>query len=241
MRIDKLLANTGYGSRKDVKKLLKTGSVRIDGETVKDGKVHVNPDRQEVTVAGVAVEYKPFVYLMLNKPKGVISATEDGQHKTVIDLLQPEDARYEPFPVGRLDKDTEGLLLLTNDGQFSHALMSPKRHVAKTYLAEVEGEVTEADVSHFHEGVELEDGYVTKPAHLVILERGSHSNVSLTITEGKYHQVKRMFAAVGKRVTALERIAIGPLQLDQQLKRGAYRELTEAEYEQLLGQEKKSS
>ncbi|MCM3714965.1 rRNA pseudouridine synthase [Alkalihalobacillus oceani] len=237
MRIDKLLANMGYGSRKDVKKLLKTGSVRIDGEIVKDGKVHVNPDRQEVTVAGDVVEYKPFIYFMMNKPKGVISATEDGQHKTVIDLLQPDDVFYDPFPVGRLDKDTEGLLLLTNDGQFSHALMSPKRHVEKTYLAEVEGEVTEADVGCFHKGVELEDGYVTKPAHLVILERGNLSKVALTITEGKYHQVKRMFAAVGKRVTALERIAIGPLKLDQQLKRGAYRELTEAEYDQLIGRE----
>ncbi|MDE5415661.1 pseudouridine synthase [Alkalihalobacterium chitinilyticum] len=231
MRIDKLLANVGFGTRKEVKKLLKTGVVHVDGEPVKDGKYHVKPDEQSVTVHGEPVEYKPYIYLMLNKPKGVISATEDNQHETVIDLLAFEHAVYEPFPVGRLDKDTEGFLILTNDGKLSHELMSPKKHVDKTYAATVRGEVTEEDVQKFKEGVELDDGYVTKPGHLVIREAGPISEIELTITEGKFHQVKRMFQAVGKKVLELKRISIGPLDLDSNLRLGEYREMTEEEIE----------
>ncbi|WP_209123927.1 pseudouridine synthase [Alkalihalobacillus sp. BA299] len=233
MRIDKLLANVGFGTRKEVKKLLKTGVVHVDGETVKDGKFHVDPDKQSVTVHGEQVEYKQYIYLMLNKPKGVISATEDNQHETVIDLLAFEHAIYEPFPVGRLDKDTEGFLILTNDGKLSHELMSPKKHVAKTYVATVKGEVTEEDVKKFKEGVELDDGYVTKPGHLVIREGGPISTIELTITEGKFHQVKRMFLAVGKKVLELKRISIGPLHLDPKLRLGEYREMTDEEVELL--------
>ncbi|TWI56907.1 pseudouridine synthase [Halalkalibacter nanhaiisediminis] len=233
MRIDKLLANMGYGTRKDVKKLLKGGIVRVNDELVKDGKVHVNPKEDSVTVQGELVEYKPFIYLIMNKPQGVISATEDMEHKTVIDLLREEHFLYEPFPVGRLDKDTEGLLLLTNDGQFSHALMSPKRHVPKTYVAEILGEVNERDIELFKQGVTLEDGYTTKPAELIINKQAQVSEITLTITEGKYHQVKRMFAAVGKKVTFLKRIKVGELVLDPTLERGAYRELTEEEYDLL--------
>ena len=199
MRIDKLLANMGYGSRKDVKILLKQGVVRVDDQPVKDAKRQVNLETERVTVQGEVVEYKPFVYLMMNKPAGVISATEDKVESTVVDLIDPSYAHYELFPVGRLDKDTTGLLLLTNDGAFNHALMSPRKHVDKVYVAEVDGEMTADDVRRFAEGVELEDGYTTKPARLELISKsGRRSTVRLTLSEGKYHQVKRMVAAVGK-------------------------------------------
>ncbi len=235
MRMDKLLANMGFGTRKDVKKLMKSGSVHVNGETVKEGKVHVDPDQDLITVFGEKVEYKSHIYLMMNKPQGVISATEDTEHETVIDLLLYEHAMFEPFPVGRLDKDTEGFLLITNDGQFSHALMSPKKHVPKTYVASVRGKVTEDDVKAFRSGVTLDDGYETKPGDLVILEQGPISEIELTITEGKYHQVKRMFEAVNKKVLTLKRTKIGTLSLDPELELGTYRELTEKEIDLLLG------
>ncbi|MFC4684300.1 MULTISPECIES: pseudouridine synthase [unclassified Exiguobacterium] len=230
MRIDKLLANMGYGSRKDVKILLKQGVVRVDDQPVKDAKRQVNLETERVTVQGEVVEYKPFVYLMMNKPAGVISATEDKVESTVVDLIDPSYAHYELFPVGRLDKDTTGLLLLTNDGAFNHALMSPRKHVDKVYVAEVDGEMTTDDVRHFAEGVELEDGYTTKPARLELISKsGRRSTVRLTLSEGKYHQVKRMIAAVGKHVERLERVQIGALELDPTLEPGAYRELSEEE------------
>ncbi|MCP8967503.1 pseudouridine synthase [Ectobacillus ponti] len=229
MRIDKILANMGYGSRKEVKKLLKESAVRVDGEVVKDAKQHVDPDRQEVTVYGQVVEYREYIYLLMNKPAGVISATEDDVHETVIDILEPEDAVFEPFPVGRLDKDTEGLLLLTNDGHLSHQLLSPKKHVPKTYYAHVRGRVTEEDMEAFKQGVTLDDGYETKPAELTILKPGEMSEIELVITEGKFHQVKRMFEAVGKKVIYLKRTKMGPLELDEDLELGQYRELDEEE------------
>lgn len=235
MRIDKLLANMGYGSRKDVKLLLKQGAVRIDDQPVKDAKRHVDTDSETVTVLGEPVEYRPFVYLMMNKPAGVISATEDKVESTVIELIDPAYAHYELFPVGRLDKDTTGLLLITNDGAFNHALMSPRKHVDKVYIAEVDGEMTVEDIRTFAEGVALEDGYTTKPARLEVLSQtGQTSVVRLTLSEGKYHQVKRMIAAVGKHVERLERVQIGSLELDESLQPGEYRELTEAEVEQFL-------
>ncbi|WP_078555555.1 pseudouridine synthase [Bacillus alkalicellulosilyticus] len=233
MRLDKLLANMGYGTRKEVKKVLKTGSVLVDGKAVKDGSVHIKPDEQEITIFGEEVHYKPFIYLMMNKPKGVISATEDREHETVIDLLAYEHALFEPFPVGRLDKDTEGFVLLTNDGKLAHELMSPKKHVPKTYVATVSGRVSEEDIVSFKQGVELDDGYVTKPGELVIHVPGEISKIALTISEGKFHQVKRMFKSVGKKVLELKRISIGPLQLDENLGLGEYRELTEEEIERL--------
>lgn len=239
LRIDKLLANMGYGTRKEVKKLLKAGVVKVDGMTVKDAKAHVNPKEQVVTVWGEEVEYKPFIYLMMNKPKGVISATEDAVEETVVDLLEEEDCIFNPFPVGRLDKDTEGLLLLTNDGQLAHQLLSPKKHVPKTYEAIIDGEVTEDDVAAFRRGVVLDDGYETKPAELVIIRSGLRSDVRITITEGKFHQIKRMFQAVGKRVIYLKRIQMGPIPLDETLEPGEYRELTDEEIALLKGEDKK--
>lgn len=234
MRIDKMLANLGYGSRKEVKQLLKSGSVKIDDVVVKDAKQHVDPEKQTVTLNGEVIEYREFIYLMMNKPQGVLSATEDNHTETVIDLLELEDQVYEPFPVGRLDKDTEGLLLITNDGQLAHRLLAPKKHVPKTYFAVIEGEVTEADITAFANGVTLDDGYETKPGDLKILKSGIRSDIELTITEGKFHQVKRMFEAVGKRVVYLQRISMGPLELDETLELGEYRELTDEEIELLM-------
>lgn len=233
MRIDKMLANLGYGSRKEVKQLLKNGAVKVDDVLVKDAKQHVDPETQTITLNGEVIEYKEFIYLMMNKPPGVLSATEDNVGETVIDLLELEDQVYDPFPVGRLDKDTEGLLLITNDGQLAHRLLSPKKHVPKTYFAVIDREVTEADVEAFVQGVVLDDGYKTKPGQLKILKSGIRSDIELTITEGKFHQVKRMFEAVGKRVVYLQRISMGPLMLDEILELGEYRELTEEEVELL--------
>jgi len=234
MRLDKLLANMGYGSRKEVKVLLKQKAVTVDGEVVKDSAMHVDPEQQIVSVFGERVEYIEFIYVMMNKPPGVISATEDRQDQTVIDLLDPYIQHFEPFPVGRLDKDTEGLLLITNDGNLAHNLLSPKKHVPKWYYAKIDGVVTEADIEAFAQGVTLDDGYHTKPGELKILASGNESEIELMIQEGKFHQVKRMFEAVGKKVTYLKRLSMGPLQLDEELELGDYRELTKEELTSLL-------
>jgi 16S rRNA pseudouridine516 synthase len=234
VRLDKFLANMGYGSRKEVKKLLKTGAVSINDDVMKDAKIHLDEKKDIVIVNGQEVVFKPFIYLMMNKPQGIISATEDAQDETVVDILELGHARYEPFPVGRLDKDTEGFVLLTNNGKLSHELLSPKKHVPKTYFARIEGCVTNEDIIKFKQGVILDDSYQTKPAELVILESGEISEIELTITEGKFHQVKRMFIAVGKKVIYLKRLSIGPLKLDSELQLGEYRELTEEEIEMLV-------
>ena len=237
MRIDKVLSNLGYGSRKDVKKLLKDGGVKVNNVIIKDAKQHVDPEKDTVTLNGEEIQYREFIYLMMNKPPGVISATEDNRDETVIDLLEVADLVFEPFPVGRLDKDTEGLLLITNDGQLSHRLLSPKKHVPKTYFAVIEGEVSQEDIEAFKMGVTLDDGYETKPGELVILKSGLTSDIELTITEGKFHQVKRMFQAVGKRVVYLKRLSMGPLELDETLELGEYRELTDEELKMLKSYE----
>ncbi|MGI1804325.1 pseudouridine synthase [Exiguobacterium sp. TDN 0502] len=230
MRLDKLLSNMGAGSRKEVKLLLKAGAIQVDGEIVRDPKQHVDVETQHVLMYGEPVTYQKYIYLMMNKPPGVISATEDKRDETVIDLLFEDVTYFKPFPVGRLDKDTEGLLLLTNDGSFNHALMSPKKHVEKTYYAEVTGVLTQEDVEAIAAGVTLEDGYQAKPGKLVILSTTeTDSTLELTITEGKFHQVKRMMLALGKEVTFLKRRSIGRLELDPSLALGDYRELTKDE------------
>ena len=229
MRLDKLLSNMGYGSRKETKILLKSKAVEVNGSIAKDVSLHVNPETDEILVLGEKVVYTEFIYLMMNKPPGVISATEDKYDQTVIDLLEPKDQHFQPFPVGRLDKDTEGLLVITNDGQLTHQLLSPKKHVPKVYYAVIEGRVTEEDSERFKEGVTLDDGYLTKPGFLRIIRSEETSEIELTITEGKFHQVKRMFEAVGKRVTYLQRIKMGGLALDANLKLGEYRFLKEEE------------
>lgn len=229
LRLDKLLAHSGYGSRKDVKQLLKSARVVVNDKKVTSGKIHVNPEQDQVYVNDERVMYEKFVYYLLHKPAGVISATEDFRDKTVVDLLAAEDQLKSPFPVGRLDKDTEGLLLLTNDGKLAHQLLTPKNNIGKTYYAKINQPVTETDQIAFKNGVTLDDGYQTKPADLVILKSDSTSEVELTITEGKFHQVKRMFESVGKRVIYLKRVAMEEWKLDPTLAKGKYRRLTEEE------------
>lgn len=229
MRIDKLLANTGFGSRKEVKQLIKEGNVRQNNKIIKTAKAQVDPESDQITVLGEEVHYEEFVYFMLHKPAGVVSATEDHRDETVIDLLDEEDQVLQPFPVGRLDKDTEGLLLITNDGKLAHQLLSPKKDVGKTYYAIIDGKVTEEDRKKFAAGVTLDDGYQTKPGQLTILTSSEQSEIELIITEGKFHQVKRMFEAVNKKVVYLKRMAMGEWRLDEQLSKGEYRRLSDEE------------
>ncbi|MYL41464.1 pseudouridine synthase [Virgibacillus salexigens] len=233
MRIDKFLANTGYGSRKDVKVLLKKKQVFVNGSIVKNSALHINPYEDMIKVNDTLIKYRKYIYMMMNKPPQVISATEDKRDKTVIDLLPPALQNFQPFPVGRLDKDTEGLLLITNDGKMAHHLLSPKKNIDKTYYAKIDGIITENDITSFRNGIQLNDGYVTKPAGLSILHRGEISEVLVTITEGKFHQVKRMFHAIDKPVIYLKRMQMGRLKLDQSLALGEYRELTEEELQLL--------
>ena len=240
LRIDKILSHMGYGTRSEIKKAVKNGYVTVNGKLIKDSGMQVDPYEDLIEIDGETVKYREFIYLMLHKPPGVISATEDVREETVIDLLNPEYALFQPFPVGRLDKDTEGLLILTNDGQLSHNLLSPKKHVPKTYEAIVSGEIGEKEIHAFQQGVTLDDGYTTKPAVLEIIsvdsgEEGDTSRVLVTIHEGKFHQVKRMFEAVQSKVLYLKRISMGALQLDPLLPIGSYRELTEEELNILTG------
>ncbi|QXE00746.1 pseudouridine synthase [Terribacillus sp. DMT04] len=240
MRLDKLLANMGFGSRKEVKGLLKNGAITVNGTPVKSPSIHVDENKDNVQVNGEKVEYREFIYLMMHKPPGLVSATEDKRDETVVDILQPEDRLFEPFPVGRLDKDTEGLLLLTNDGTLSHQLLSPKKHVQKLYYAQINGEVTEQTIKQFEAGVTLDDEYVTKPAILKILKAGPVSEIEIIITEGKFHQIKRMFEAVNMEVTYLKRLQMGSLKLDEDLQLGEYRELSDEELSSLMEHTKKS-
>lgn len=230
-RIDKLLASTGRWSRKEVKELVRQGRVLADGRTVRRSEEKADPAAVRLTVDGEPVDCSPFVYVMLHKPAGLLSATEDRNQPTVLDLLPPELKKRGLFPVGRLDKDTTGLLLLTDDGALAHRLLSPGKHVDKVYRAEVEGRVDASDVEILAAGMTLGDGTVCLPAGLEPLEDGSVCLV--TLREGKYHQVKRMLAARGKPVVRLHRLSMGPLTLDQGLKPGKWRFLTAQEREEL--------
>lgn len=230
MRLDKFLSNMGVGTRTEVKQRLKKKQVTIDDKVETSPKKQINPELEIVKVNDQKIDFVNKAYLMLNKPKDYISATTDEQHKTVLDLI--EDYRYlDLFPVGRLDKDTEGLLLITNDGQFNHELMSPGKHVAKTYEVISQKNITKNDINAFKVGIELNEG-LAKPAKLV---QGDELNKSfVTIYEGRYHQVKRMFHAIDNEVLALKRIRIGDLQLDSTLASGEYRHLTQQDFK-LLG------
>lgn len=241
MRVDKLLGHMGCGTRSEIKKWAKSGLIAVNGMIVKDSGKQIDPENDVVHLDGEEIKYREFVYIMLHKPPGVISATEDTRERTVVDLLPEEMRVFDPFPVGRLDKDTEGLLLLTNDGKLAHELLSPRKHVPKTYYARVAGKVVEEDITAFQQGVELDDGYMTQPAALVILmheEQGDtvYSHIEVTITEGKFHQVKRMFEAVGKQVVYLKRLTMGSLTLDTELALGAWRELSASELDGLRGE-----
>ena len=225
-RLDKLIAATGRWSRKEARALVKAGRVLVDGE-IPAGSEEKIGEEQTVLVDGHPISTAKYIYLMLHKPAGVVSSTEDPREQTVLSLLPKELRRIGLFPVGRLDKDTEGLLLLTNDGQLAHRLLSPSKHVDKVYYAEVDGALTEEDRAAFREGMTLADGTRCLPAELEILEQSGQCLV--TLREGKYHQVKRMLAARGKPVTYLKRLSMGPLHLDPVLPTGAWRPLEEDE------------
>lgn len=229
-RLDKIISNLGYGSRKDVKSFAKKGLIEVDGVVVKDNGLLVDPEKSIIKVNGEEILYRKYIYLMMNKPDGVISATHDNRDETVIDLLELDHQVFEPFPVGRLDKDTVGLLLLTNDGDLNHRLISPKYHVDKVYYAKIDKKVDENDIEAFKKGITLDDGYKCLEAKLEIISATEEgSEVRITIQEGKYHQVKRMFEAVGKEVVYLKREEFGGLLLDPELEEGEYRELTDDE------------
>ena len=236
MRLDKFLVACAVGSRTEVKNYLKAGRVMVNGKKEQSAKLQINEDTDEICFDGQKLEYEEFVYYMMNKPQGVISATEDPKHKTVLDLLDDYARAKEVFPVGRLDIDTHGLLLLTNDGKLAHALLSPKRHVDKTYLAQINGVMTDADVETFAQGIPLKD-FTCQPAKLELVSIDTEKDQSLvrvTIAEGKFHQVKRMVAYCGKEVVDLQRLTMGTLTLDEGLKRGEWRRLTKEELEGLL-------
>lgn len=230
IRLDKYLADMQVGTRSEVKGYVRKGRIVVDGTIIKDSNCKIEKTA-EVFFDGKLIGYETFEYFMLNKPAGVVSATRDKLSDTVLDLI--EDCKNKNlFPVGRLDKDTEGLLLITNDGDLAHRLLSPKKHVSKTYYAKVNGSITEEDCKQFALPMDLGD-FVTMPAELYILEAGDISEITVTIYEGKFHQIKRMFEKIGKEVIYLKRLRMGTLQLDESLNSGEYRKLTEDEINQL--------
>lgn len=230
-RLDKLLSSTGRWSRREVKDMIRQGRVQVNGALAARPEDKADPAADELRVDGQAVDCAPFVYVLLHKPEGLLSATEDKRQSTVLDLLPPELRRRGLFPVGRLDKDTTGLLLLTDDGALAHELLSPKKHVDKVYLAQVDGQVDQGDADALAAGLVLGDGLACLPAGLEPLGDGSACLV--TLREGKYHQVKRMLAARGKPVRSLKRLSMGPLTLEDGLKAGKWRYLTPLEVSQL--------
>ena len=248
IRLDKFLVDMNRGSRSQIKEAAKKGRIQVNGQVEKKTERKIDPEADQVTFDGVPVAYRTFEYFMLNKPQGVVSATEDNLHKTVIDLLAG-DNRSDLFPVGRLDIDTEGLLLLTNDGDLAHRLLAPKKHVDKQYYAKIEGTLPEDGAEQMAAGMTLSDGTEVMPAKLEVLSRGgvlskdvapaggedSTTEVLLTIREGKFHQVKRMFEALDCKVVFLKRLSMGPLKLDESLLPGEYRRLTDKEIEMLRG------
>lgn len=231
IRLDKLLKDCGLGSRKEVKEYIRKGFVTVNDKAIKNDDYKVDEEKDLIKFNDEIVTYEKYVYIMLNKPAGVVSATYDNKDKTVIDLIK-EYKHIELFPFGRLDKDTEGLLIISNDGKLAHDLLSPKKHVDKRYYVEVEGIVTENDISLFKQGISYDDEKC-KPAILEIIESDNTSKCYVTISEGKYHQVKKMFESVNKKVTYLKRITFGNISLDESLKLGEYRKLTNEEIEVL--------
>lgn len=224
MRLDKLLAFTQVGSRSEVKRYIRQGCVTVDGSMEVKPERQVDPAAQKICCFGKPIQYQALVYYMFYKPKDCVTAHRDNLHKTVMDYIDVSCRGLSP--VGRLDLDVEGLLLLTNDGELAHALLSPKRHIPKVYEAKINGWVKEDDIKAFREGLDIGDQTPARPAELVILQAGEISDIRVTVTEGRYHQVKRMFDAVGKPVVYLKRIAMGSLTLDPSLMPGEYRALT---------------
>ena len=240
MRLDKYLADMGIGTRSEVKQHIHKGLVSVNGALPTGPNQHVQPGADEIFYQGEPVSYQEYEYFMLNKPQGCVSAVTDPQHQTVLDLIDKKN-RKDLFPVGRLDRDTEGLLLITNNGRLCHNLLAPGKHVPKTYFARISGNVTDEDTAQFAKGINIGEQRDTLPAELQILSHdGTFSEITLTITEGKFHQVKRMFQAVGKEVVYLKRISMVNLKLDESLQPGEYRQLTEEEI-RLLGQTKENT
>lgn len=227
MRLDKYLADCGAGTRSEIKKIIKSGGVQVLGVEKPKADLQIDPETAGVILWGKKLVYRKFIYLMMNKPQGYISATWDKKLPTVLDLVPEEYQHFEPFPVGRLDIDTEGLCLITNDGQLAHRLLSPVSHIPKIYTAQINMPATKEDIEAFKKGITLDDGYLCKPALLEMMDDAT--SVRVTITEGKFHQVKRMFEACGKKVLYLKRIAMNQLLLDENLELGEVRELTNEE------------
>lgn len=238
IRLDKFLADSQLGTRSQVKQLLKKGLITVNGETIKKPEVKIDPENDRVCFDKKVISPEKEVYYMLNKPPGVVSATEDRKERTVLDLLEKKDRRPDLFPVGRLDKDTVGLLLITNDGALAHRLLSPRRHVDKTYLVYVDGELTEEMVRAFANGLDIGDEKLTLPARLELIPElnAPCCQAKVTLHEGRFHQIKRMFHAVGRQVVYLKRLSMGSLLLDEHLPEGSYRRLTEEEYRCIIMQ-----
>ncbi len=232
-RLDKILASQGTLSRKDVKELIKKGRVTLNGKVIRDSAVKIDVKTDKVCLDGEELRLQKHIYIMLNKPRGVVSASDSDTDKTVVDLVPDELFRKGLFPAGRLDKDTTGFVLITDDGDFAHRILSPKNHIFKTYHARLEHSLTPADVKLIESGITLADGTTLKEAKLEILEEGDSPLVQIMICEGKYHQVKRMFAAAGNRVVALHRSKMGELYLDPSLGEGECREITPEELKKI--------
>lgn len=226
MRLDKFLSETGTASRSESRKAAKAGGITVNGTVTCDPSVHIDPEQDEICFMGIRVVYRKYIYLMLNKPEGVVSATDDGSERTVLDLLPDKYRKMGLFPCGRLDKNTTGLLILTNNGALAHRLLSPKCHVEKTYRFTCERPLTDADCELLTRGVDIGEKSSTKPAKLSL---SSEYSGEITVTEGKYHQIKRMFQAVCNKILSLERISFAGIPLDPTLARGKWRELTAAE------------
>ena len=234
MRLDKFFASQSLATRKEVKELVKKGLIKINGIPAQSSDMAITPDQDVILLNGKTISYKEHIYIMLNKPQGVVSATEDNLHTTVLDLIPPELFRKGLFPAGRLDKDTVGFVLITDDGDFAHRILSPKKHVSKTYEAIISDAVSPEDISAFQEGLQLKDGTLCLRAELRILEPGKQPLVQIVIHEGKYHQIKRMFEAREKRVLFLKRTKIGNLSLDDNLAPGECKEILHKELDQIL-------
>jgi 16S rRNA pseudouridine516 synthase len=241
LRLDKYLGEMGIGTRSQIKEMAKKGRISVDGVPEKKTDRKIDPERDEVIVDGRIIAYAAFEYYMLNKPQGVVSATEDKRYETVVGLIG-DRMRDDLFPVGRLDIDTEGLILITNDGDLTHQLLSPKKHVDKVYFAKVEGRLPSDAKEQMEQGIVLLDGTPTLPAKLEVLTEGTLSEIRLTIREGKFHQVKRMFETLGCSVVYLKRLSMGSLKLDETLEPGEYRPLHQEELEELKrhGKEKRT-
>lgn len=233
-RLDKIISSQGMFSRKETGKIIRQGRVAINGQVVKSPSDKFDPTACQLTIDGVPFTYKKYIYIMLNKPAGVISATQDRKTKTVLDLVPQNLKRNGLFPVGRLDKDTTGLMIITDDGDFGHMVTSPKYGIKKHYHAVVDQPITDNTIRLFETGIQLADGFLCAPAELKIINNGNNPMAEVVIQEGKYHQIKRMFAAVGLKVLQLKRVKIGGLWLDQNLSEGECRELSRTEVELVL-------